>query len=271
MRIEWEFTPVGIEDLPEISELQPADWSDIVPDLTYYIKSAFCYPIKATINCRIAGIGAVIIYGPTAWLAHIIVREEFRNRGIGLDMVNKLLKIPDGRFVKSYLLTATQMGKSVYERAGFSSVSGYLFMTRAKPWKEKYVSEKIVSFTEPHRDAVFRLDHLVSGEDRSLLLSDFISGTRVFVDKNVVKGYCISQLKEGPIVAETPEAGIELMKVKYRNSDKAVVPEENTIAYEFLKESGFMETETKGTRMVLGQDIPWQPLKIYSRAGGNFG
>jgi len=271
MKIEWKYTPITIDDLAEIRELQPPDWSDIVPDLTYYVNSAFCYPLKATINHRIAGIGAVIIYGATAWLAHIIVREECRNRGIGLDIVNKLLKIPDGRFVKSYLLTATQMGKSVYERAGFSSVSGYLFMTRAKPWKEKHVSEKIVSFTEPYRDAVFRLDHLVSGEARTLLLSDFFSGTRVFLDKNVVKGYCIPQLKEGPIIAETPEAGIELMKVKYRTSDKAVVPEENLIAFEFLKESGFLETETRGTRMVLGQDVPWQPLKIYSRAGGNFG
>jgi hypothetical protein len=38
-----------------------------------------------------------------------------------------------------------------------------------------------------------------------------------------------------------------------------------------LKDNGFRETETKGTRMILGKDIEWEPLNIYSRAGGNFG
>jgi hypothetical protein len=84
-------------------------------------------------------------------------------------------------------------------------------------------------------------------------------------------GYCIPTLKEGPIIAVDKVAGLELMKVKYRTSEKAVIPVENISALEFLLANGFKPTETRGTRMILGHEISWEPSNIYSRAGGNFG
>jgi ribosomal protein S18 acetylase RimI-like enzyme len=267
----FKFEPVTTSDLLEIKKLQPSDWSDIIPDISYYINSDFCYPVKVKTDSHLAGIGAAIIYGRTAWLAHIIVRDEFRKRGIGSGIVEELLKITSRFQVKSILLTATHLGKGVYEKAGFRSISSYTFMNREERWKEQQVSSKIVNYKEAYRNGIYDLDRLVSGEDRTRLLDDFITGANVFLENGIVKGYCIPALKEGPIIAENHEAGLELMKVKYKTSDKAVVPEENRIAFGFLKSAGFKETETKGTRMVLGEDIPWQPLKIYSRAGGNFG
>ena len=53
--------------------------------------------------------------------------------------------------------------------------------------------------------------------------------------------------------------------------DKAVIPAENKAGIEFLKQNGFVESQTKGTRMILGNEVPWFPKKIYSRIGGNFG
>ncbi|MCK5463227.1 MAG: hypothetical protein KAI95_09430 [Bacteroidales bacterium] len=61
------------------------------------------------------------------------------------------------------------------------------------------------------------------------------------------------------------------MKIKYSKVDKAVLPGENHPGTNFLRQNGFTLSDTKGTRMILGQEIDWKPEHIYSRIGGNFG
>ena len=78
-------------------------------------------------------------------------------------------------------------------------------------------------------------------------------------------------LGEGLILASDTSAGLELMKIKYSKVDKAVLPGENHFGTNFLGENGFTLSDTKGTRMILGQEINWKPEHIYSRIGGNFG
>jgi len=81
----------------------------------------------------------------------------------------------------------------------------------------------------------------------------------------------LPKLKQGPIFADTEEAGVALMEVKYAKVDNAVLPSENTTGIQFLQQNGFVKTARKGTRMILGKDFSWEPTKIYSRIGGNFG
>ena len=50
-----------------------------------------------------------------------------------------------------------------------------------------------------------------------------------------------------------------------------MLPEDNQAGVGFLKQNGFVKTETKGTRMIPGKEIYWKPENIYSRIGGNFG
>lgn len=86
-----------------------------------------------------------------------------------------------------------------------------------------------------------------------------------------INGFYLPDLGEGLIFAENSEAGVELMKVKYAKSDKAVIPSENQVGIDFLKQNGFKQIDTKGKRMILGKDISWKPDCVYSRIGGNYG
>ncbi len=61
------------------------------------------------------------------------------------------------------------------------------------------------------------------------------------------------------------------MNLKYSTSDKAVLPSENIAGIEFLKQNGFVENTTKGTRMIMGKELEWKPNNVYSRISGNFG
>ncbi|WP_041620190.1 hypothetical protein [Paludibacter propionicigenes] len=77
-------------------------------------------------------------------------------------------------------------------------------------------------------------------------------------------------MKEGLIFAINDEAGLELMKLKYSRTDKAVLPSENIGGREFLLNNGFVEASI-GTRMIMGKDIDYKLDRMYSRIGGNFG
>ncbi|MHC1702928.1 MAG: GNAT family N-acetyltransferase [Tenuifilaceae bacterium] len=266
-----KFNKLDVTDLPKIKDLQPEGWTDITPEFEFYLKSNFCNPIKIEVDGRMVGVGVSIVYEKTAWLAHIIVDSSFRNRGVGSKIVEELMNNLRSESITTYSLIATEIGQPVYVRAGFRFVSNYVFMKREKPWINYPVSSKIVNFHEDYRSTFYDLDKQITGENRIPLLNEFIKTSLLFIDKNEVLGYFMPDLKEGLIYAETDEAGLELMKLKYSKVDKAVLPSENIVGVEFLKNNGFFETSTKGTRMILGKDLDWKPTKMYSRIGGNFG
>ncbi len=265
------FDVVTNNDLNNLSCLQPDGWTDIVPAFEYYINSSFCYPLKTKIDGQIVGLGVSIIFGDTSWLAHIIVNKDFRNRGIGYEIVQKLLLDLKNESCPTCLLIATELGQPVYEKAGFKIVSPYTFFDRGKSRTYLQISKKVVAFHNEHYSKIMSLDRKISGENREMLLQENTKNAMVYIDNYDVKGFYLPGLGEGLIVAESEEAGIELMKLKLSKTDKAVIPSENKTAAEFLLQNGFVESQTKGVRMILGQDVDWQPEKIYSRIGGNFG
>jgi len=265
-----QFETITTDDLDEIRNLQPPDWSDIIPEFKFYIQSSFCYPIKIKIDDRIVGIGASIIFKDTSWVAHIIVDSEYRNKGFGARIVNELLETIKRDSIATCSLIATELGKPVYLKAGFRIVAEYSFFQREKQWIDCPISGKVIPFEEKHRTMIYELDQIISGEKREPLLTDYLSNSKLFVENNEVLGYYIPDLKEGLIYADTDEAGLELMKLKYASVDKAVLPSENIAAVVFLQQNGFVETR-KGTRMILGNDLDWNPRKMYGRIGGNFG
>jgi hypothetical protein len=159
----------------------------------------------------------------------------------------------------------------VYKKAGFRIVTEYIFLKREKPWGEFPVCENIVPFKDEYYPMIIKLDQLISGENREKLIKEYLDNSIIYVENNEIKGYYLTDLGEGLIFADTDKAGLELMKIKYSGIDKAVLPYDNVAGIEFLKRNGFAETDTKGTRMILGKNINWKPDKIFSRIGGNYG
>ena len=266
-----KFEPIYQCDLEEIKHLQPDDWNDIIPEIEFYIRSTFCFPVKVSMDNCIVGIGAAIIYDTTAWLAHIIVDRAYRNRGIGFQIVQELLRKNENTRIKTYLLTATELGKPVYTRAGFRPVAEYVFMNREKAIPEETSSTPIIPFEERYRHQVLQMDRRVSAENREFLISGAIHDAKLYTEGDDLSGFFIPGLGEGPVVADTVEAGLELMKIKCPSVNRVVLPADNLTGIEFLHQKGFFPTAIKGTRMILGKDLNWQPTKIYSRIGGNLG
>ena len=258
-------------DLNEIRKLQPEGWPDIVPEFEFYVRKEFCYPIKAILENKIVGVGTLIVFDNTAWLAHIIVDKNHRNSGIGFHITEKLINDGNNKSVKSFLLIATELGLPIYKKAGFRIITEYQYFNRDKHCRDFQLSLNILPYEESLNSKIYELDEKISGENRKSLIVDYLKNTLVYIQNSSLLGFYMPDLGEGLILASTTDAGLELMKIKYSKVNKAVLPGENHIGTNFLKQNGFTLSDTKGTRMILGQEIDWKPSKVFSRIGGNYG
>jgi len=265
------FKPLVWDDLEKIRFLQPDDWPDIIIDFKIYLHYDFCWPIKLISDKQIIGVGAAIAFKNTGWLAHIIVDSNYRNRGLGGKITGELKRILAAQGLSNLLLLASELGKPVYLRAGFRVVGEYLYMQRKSDPKPFITSKSIIPFNQKYRSSVLELDRAITGENRTELLLSKINSSHLYIKGEELMGFYIPELCEGPIIAQDDTAGIELMKVKYASAEKAVLPLDNKAGKDFLINNGFSDTGKKGTRMILGEEVNWQPEKIFSRIGGNFG
>lgn len=262
---------VTYKDLNQIIKLQPKGWPNISFDFVRYINYDFCEPIKFTLENNIVGVGCSIIFKDSAWIAHIIVDSKHRNKGIGFHIVDFLVNSLIEKKISSISLIATSLGESVYKKAGFRFVSDYIFLNKKSEWKINKISKKIIIYSSDFYSQLIELDRKLTGENRVNLIKNHLDNCLIYTDNETIKGYYLPFLGEGAIYAQESNVGLELMKIKYSIVDKAVIPSENEIGIEYLKNIGFCENNTKGRRMILGKNINWNPDCIFSRIGGNYG
>lgn len=264
------FDKITNHDLDILGPLQPEGWGDIVPSFKFYLGSPFCFPVKTSVNDQIAGIGAAIILEGTAWLAHIIVIPENRKQGIGSEITGHLLEIAREQGCKTVSLIATELGRPIYQKIGFTDQEDYVFYEREAPLADQNILESISGFREEHRAGILELDRALSGEGRSWLLDKHFQNSYVHLCRGQVDGYYLPGLGEGLVMADNERAGLDLLRLKLSRSNRNVLPAGNRPGTVFMQESGFRETK-RVTRMVWGQKFPWQPDKMFGRIAGNLG
>lgn len=256
-------------DLDAVAGLQPDGWPDIFPSIEYYCKSGFCFPLKASLEGKVVGIGTAIIHGYTAWLAHIIVSPNHRNAGIGSAITKALIDLCQRNSCRTLLLIATALGEPVYKKFGFEAETSYIFFDYGNSFTHQD-SPQVFTFQKKYGEALFKLDRSVSGEDRKKLLYEHLDHALLFVEKELLEGFYVPTLGEGLIISDSPAAGLALMKLRATSTKKFCVPMLNENALNFLSQHGFSEYR-RASRMILGEKVKWDGSKIYSRIGGNLG
>ncbi|MBP7735548.1 MAG: GNAT family N-acetyltransferase [Spirochaetes bacterium] len=263
------FEKITSTDIQFIKEFQLEGWPEIIPVFKFYINKSFCYPIKVISENRIVGIGSGISFGNTAWLAHIIVKEEFRNNGIGAEIVKYLCNFLKQNGVVSISLISTDLGFPIYKKVGFVEQTEYAFY-RNDGVLENKISKNISYFSNPDIDDIILLDKRIAGEDRSVLLKEKLSDSYVYKKNNKLSGFFLPELGEGLIVADDAEAGIELMKLRYTKVNRGALPINNSDGIQYLKNNGFKEV-IRAKRMIYGETFIWESSKVFNRIAGNFG
>jgi GNAT superfamily N-acetyltransferase len=261
--------PLTAADLPDVGSLQPEGWGDILPSIKFYCSSSFCFPLKAVVNGRIAGVGTAINHLDTAWLAHIIVHKDYRNNGIGSAITNALIDVASSLACQTLFLLATELGEPVYKKFGFTIQSRYLFLDEGVS-SQTFLNKNVTVYQSRYQDEILHMDRVASGENREKILKLHLADAKLFVMDGQLLGYYLPTLGDGLIISDSPEAGIELMKCRRQINQNFCVPEDNRVAIEFLKSLEYKE-KRRAARMILGREIPWDGRRIYNRIGGNLG
>ena len=257
------------DDLKFIRDLQPEGWGDITPSIELYTKSSFCFPMKVMVDDEIAGIGTAIMHDAVAWLAHIIVRSEFRKRGIGRFITEGLLSNAQVKKCETVFLIATELGAPVYEKVGFETETEYLYFKDVKIDNLLMTSQMIYPYEARFKNQVAEMDKSSSTENRLFHLETHLENGYAYVSGKI-EGFYLPTFGDGLIIANTPTAGIELLKLHLQSNTKIAFPKENLAATTYLYEKGFKAFST-GKRMRIGKKRNVKLENIYNRIGGNLG
>lgn len=265
-----EIAEVDYKDLPALRTFQPADWPDIIPSLSFYIDSPFCRSVKLVDKDEILGIGSWIMHGNVAWLATIITHPQHRNKGIGKHITQVLIDSLKKTPVETIMLVATSMGEPLYEKLGFVTDSRYAFYTGGEKSDGREISPNIIPYASEYTGQILDMDRKSYGENRSMRVLEYLPQAKLYVEGSSLKGFYLPGWGEGPIMAQTAEAGNALLYVRNITADRTVFPEENEAAATYLSNHGYTMYR-KAARMRIGRKIDWQPETIYSRVAGAIG
>ena len=260
----------------EIDLLQnfpPEDWNIDLPRLFYFhFGHPYFYPAVAELDGKIVGCGIGILHFNVGWLGTIIVLPEFRRQGIGQKITSSLIDYCRSKGCTSYLLSASEMGKPVYQKLGFEINATYVFYKRELIAPTRNIAN-VREIRQQDFLSIKKLDKEVTGEDRFHFIERFFSTGWIYSSNasGSISGYYLPDFGTGLIIARNADAGLELMKLRL-NSGKtsAIIPGTNTSAREFLISEGFQEYRTI-PRMILGNTVNWQPTLIFNRATGYCG
>jgi GNAT superfamily N-acetyltransferase len=261
---------LNVRDIPTLDSVKPDEWPSITGIHEHYLKTRSCRCIKAiSADSEILGIGTGIVFGNTAWLAHIIVSKKHQGKGIGRSIVENLISfLRDEQCCAAISLTATEQGYPVYKKVGFIEESMYRIMIKPQGYAANTrMSDKIHRCEPGHYAEILNIDRIASGEYRKDLLSDILAEGYVYVDGGKILGFYLPRFGESGVTAIDEEAGIALLQERMKEDKRIVLPEENRIAYEYLLQNGYTEFK-KIPRMVLGETFERKPHYCYSRIGG---
>lgn len=254
-----------------VAELQPPGWSSVVAAFDFYFATSFCRPLGAFENDKLVAVVCAITFGKSAWISHMIVRPSHRRRGVGSALMEHALTNALAPSVEAVSLIATEEGRPLYERFGFTYEHSYDF----------YGGERLIDLdlvptcfvreaTEQDAGVILAIDKHISGEQRSCLLEPHLKNGWVSGCSGEVTGFYLPTLGQGLIESTDHDAGIALLARRMRDHKECVVPSANQTARSFLVGIGCTRTR-QATRMTLRGRVGWQPRHVYSRIGGNLG
>ena len=260
-------------EIPRLQNFPPEDWNLDLPRLfSFHFGHPYFYPAVAEVDKKIIGCGIALTHETLSWLGTIIVLPEYRRRGFGKEITSHLMHYCKDMGCTTQLLTASEMGEPVYTKLGFKTSAEYIFYKR-----ESIVPIQRISNVREVRKGdikyIKELDREITGEERFPFLERFLSTGCVYNPDKLdhPTGIYLPDFGSGLILARNSEAGIALMKARLNRGKKtAVLPSTNMIAREYLFSEGFRDYRA-APRMVLGDDVQWNPAMLYNRAAGYCG
>lgn len=234
----------------------------------FFLRHPFCEAVAAEVGGKVAGVGFGTRNGEVGWIALVCVRPGHQGRGIGAEITERVADLLEHRGCRTLVLTATEIGRPIYERLGFSTETHYHEFSGPGLGPES-LHPRLRRMMPDDLPAVCDLDRRMTGEDRSHLLRALAGLGWMMVGENgEVRGYHLPvPWGGGPTIAADAGAARELAHLSrtLSGSDRTLgfwLAAENHAGMEFMEEIGFEEVRSL-PRMVRGRRPRWRPEALW--------
>jgi GNAT superfamily N-acetyltransferase len=224
--------------------------------------------VAATGRGRLVGGACTASFGETGWIGALGVLPRARRRGVGDLLTRASVEWLTERGARTSLLYATEMGRRVYERAGFVAEAPARAW-RGTPPGPAYGSAGAARRLRPSdREAILALDRAATGEDRSAVLDQLpaLLGLALERDDGTLAAFALNTpWGAGPaVVAADHDAGIAMLRALVMEPQPLTitVPDDNVGVAPVLREWGFQCVNT-ALRMRHGPPVGHDPSKMF--------
>ena len=263
----FDVRPATAGDIKEMSGvLERAGLSSSKPEL---LEFSLASPgTQMFVGCRdgkVVAVAGCVGFGRTGWLGNVAVDDDLRGQGLGTTMSRTAVDCLRQGGAETVLLTATDLGKPIYERLGFADdgVSYGIWEQRRPPVLD---GGSAASVRPGQIDAVIAQDAEATGEDRRGYLEPFADRARVPAAAGQAGYWLALPWGGGPVIAANPESARPLIVEMIRTSpgSRLVFPEPNSRGATLATSLGF-HLARRVRRMRIGPAVPgYRPGAIYN-------
>ncbi|MBN2227851.1 MAG: GNAT family N-acetyltransferase [candidate division Zixibacteria bacterium] len=254
-------------DIPFAAELSEMErWGDLEVDYhrIYGFEPEGCFIARE--DERRVGMITSITYGDYAFLANLIVSRDCRGRGIGTELMKRVIYYVRSRDIENIELDGEIRAVPIYRRLGFKDKYLSLrFLRRPSEYESTTVTVNV-----PTVDRVVEFDHTMTGLKRGRVIRRFceeFARDVYVVGDGGIDAYAIVRPAErgvrciGPAVAKNAEDFESLIRaIVGRYHDHALtigVPEVSRDAVTILLAHGFCYTQPS-LRMYVGDRLDYE-------------
>ena len=267
-------TPADIE--PASQAILADDWGDRRAWFEFASTHPQCRVFVAEgDDGSILGTGVATINGPVAWIGTIWVSSAARGRGLGTALTNATIDAAEAAGARTLLLVATEAGRPLYERLGFSLQTWYVTLEAPGlgAGEETTAGPTVRAFRPADLDAMAALDRVATGEDRGHLLAAFAAPdtTRVVTDRDDgPAGFVIrAPWGGGATIAPRVDDALAILRARRLAAGperrvRAGILLDNEIGAAALAAHGWTEA-WRAPRFIRGEPLDWQPGHIWGQ------
>lgn len=175
------------------------------------IKNEIGKFLISEVKGKIIGIGGIFLFKEVCSFGYMGVLSEYRGKGVGTEIFNKLFEIGKDLKYQTMILYASKLGEPIYKKFGFQgSFFGTMYNLPTQIPKLN-VEIKQIKVLNIFPDWALILDKKTMGFDRSKYLQVRINlGARILAIEN--EGYgLISNLRLGPLIATNLDVALQII------------------------------------------------------------
>jgi predicted N-acetyltransferase YhbS len=253
-----------------------ADWQRML-----LLEPAGCFVAER--GDDVVGTTLCCTFGPVAWLAMVIVREDQRGCGLGRELVRTGLDYARQNGVRTVRLDATRLGEAVYRKLGFRPQYELVRMggVVATPATSPVPGHQIVCAESARFPEIDRLDREGTRTNRQKLLHRLFSEWMPSIaisPTGAIDGFLAS--REGRLATQfgpmsgTEAAALDLLNHALEKSSGqpviADIPVHRQSLLQVAQKFGLTEQRTL-LRMCYGDVVEESPQHFHLSYGGEFG